>query len=144
MADLLLDSNVLILHLRKRGSASEFLLQWGKKDKLYISVVTRTEILAGMHAREERATTELLAAMPSLSIAPGIADRAGRLIYNLARNGVQFSFPDALIAATALEHDLTLVTTNARHFPVEGLSVKEFGGGQKLTPEKDRGLLETI
>jgi predicted nucleic acid-binding protein len=36
------------------------------------------------------------------------------------------SFPDALIAATALEYDPTLVTTNARHFPVAGLKVLEF------------------
>jgi predicted nucleic acid-binding protein len=48
MADLLLDSNVLILHLRRRGSASDFLLQWGPDDDLCISVVTRAEILAGM------------------------------------------------------------------------------------------------
>jgi predicted nucleic acid-binding protein len=32
----------------------------------------------------------------------------------------------ALIAATALEHNLTLVTTNAWHFPVAGLRVQEF------------------
>src|SRR5512136_1897111 len=102
MADLLLDSNVLILHLRKRGSASDFLLQWGREDNLRISVVTRAEIIAGMRAREEGLTMELLGAMPSESVTPPVADRAGRLIYNLARNGVQLSLPDALIAATAL------------------------------------------
>jgi len=129
MADLLLDSNVLILHLRKRGSASDFLLQWGEEENLCISVVTRAEIIAGMRPREEGFTMELLEAMPSESVTPPVADRAGQLIYSLARNGVQLSFPDALIAATALEHDLTLVTTNARHFPVEGLKMKEFPAG---------------
>ena len=125
MADLLLDSNILILHLRKRGSASEFLLQWGGEDNLCVSVVTRAEIIAGMRPREVGVTMELLEAMPSESVTPPVADRAGRLIYTLSRNGVQISFPDALIAATALEHDLTLVTTNARHFPVAGLKVLE-------------------
>jgi hypothetical protein len=129
MAELLLDSNVLILHLRKRGSASDFLLQWGREDNLCISVVTRAEIIAGMRPREEMLTIELLGAMPSESVTPSIADRAGRLIYNLVRNGVRLSFPDALIAATALEHNLILVTTDARHFPVEGLKVQEFPTG---------------
>jgi predicted nucleic acid-binding protein len=126
MADLLLDSNVLILHLRKRGSASDFLLQWGREDNVHISVLTRAEIIASMRPREEGPTVELLGAMPSESVTPPVADRAGRLIYSLARDGVQLSFPDAIIAATALEHDLTLVTTNARHFPVSGLKVQEF------------------
>jgi predicted nucleic acid-binding protein len=79
-----------------------------------------------MRPREERITTELLLALLSLPVTEAIADRAGRLIYSLARNGVQLSFPDALIAATALEHDLTLVTTNARHFAIAGLKVQEF------------------
>jgi predicted nucleic acid-binding protein len=129
MADLLLDTNVLILHLRERGSASDFLLKWGEEDNLSISVVTRAEILAGMRPREELITTELLGAMPSEPVTPPVADRAGRLIYSLARNGLQLSFPDALIAGTALEHDLTLVTTNARHFPIAGLKVQEFPTG---------------
>jgi predicted nucleic acid-binding protein len=64
--------------------------------------------------------------MPSESVTPFVADQADRLIYNLARTGVQLSLPDALIAAMALEHDLTLVTTSARHFPGSGLKVQEF------------------
>jgi len=44
-------------------------------------------------------------------------------IYQYARRGIQLSFPDALIGATALAHGLALVTTNARHFPMEGLQV---------------------
>jgi predicted nucleic acid-binding protein len=79
-----------------------------------------------MQPHEERITVELLLALLSLPVTEGITDRAGRLINSLARNGLQLSFPDALIAATALEHDLTLVTTNARHFPVSGLEMQEF------------------
>ena len=48
-----------------------------------------------------------------------VAEREGvsrKFIYEQAQKGRQVSFPDALITATALEHDLTLVTTNVRHF----------------------------
>ena len=68
----------------------------------------------------------LLDALRSLAVGPSVADRAGRLIYEYAREGIQFSVPDALIAATAIEHELTLVTTNPGHFPIPELDVEPF------------------
>jgi len=124
MANLLLDSNILILHLRKRGSATEFLLQWGEQDNLHISVATRTELLAGMKAHEEPTTMALLNSLRNLSVSDEVADLAGRLIYRLARTGVQLSFPDALISATAIVHDLAIITTNAVHFTPTGAQVE--------------------
>jgi len=127
VADYLLDSNVLILHLRERPEITALLTQWGKEGALYISVATRTEILAGMRAQEEKRTMDLLNSLENLAVDEAIADQAGRLIYQYARQGIQFSFPDALIAATALFHDLTLVTTNPRHFPVPDLRLYPLG-----------------
>ncbi len=122
----LLDSNILILALRGRLSALDLVDNLRIQGSLYISVTTRTEILAGMHPREEVRTMDLLDSLISLPITAPIADQAGRWIYEYARRGVQLSFPDALIAATALMYGLTLVTTNARHFPIAGLRVQCF------------------
>ena len=121
MADYLLDSNILILHLRERPEITALLTQWGTEGALYISVATRTEIVAGMRPHEKERTLELLDSLENLPVDEAIADRAGRLIYRYARQGVQLSFADALIAATALEHDLTLATTNPKHFPMPEL-----------------------
>ena len=123
MADYLLDTDVLILHLRNHPELTARLATWTETSMFYVSVVTRTEILAGMHSREEARTLELLDSLMSLAVDEVIADRAGRLIYQYGRQGVQLSFPDALIAATALQHDLTLVTTNAKHFPIPELRI---------------------
>ncbi len=123
MARYLLDSNVLILHLRERREITELLQQWARVHYLYISVVTRTEILAGMRPHEKQRTMALLDSLDAIPVDEVIADRAGRLIYEYARKGVTLSLADALIAATALEHDLTLVTTNPRHFPMPEISL---------------------
>jgi predicted nucleic acid-binding protein len=118
VAEYLLDSNVLILHLREDPEVVALLTRWAIQHDLYISVLTRTEILAGMRPQEEGLTMRLLNSLTNLTVDRFIADRAGRLIYDYARRGFQVSFPDALIAATALERDLTLVTTNAQPFPM--------------------------
>jgi predicted nucleic acid-binding protein len=121
MADYLLDTNILILHLRSHPEVTRLLYQWSETSVLCISVVTRAEILAGMHAHEEARTLELLDSLTSIPVDEAVADQAGRLIHQYARQGIRFSFPDALIAATALRHDLTLVTTNIKHFPIPEL-----------------------
>ena len=122
MADYLLDTNILIFALRSDPKALDFLdALERKKERACISVVTRTEILAGMRPHEEERTLELLDSLENLPVDEAIADRAGRLIYQYARQGVQLSFADALIAATALHHDLALATTNPKHFPMPEL-----------------------
>ncbi len=124
MAGHLLDSNILILALRAHPLALDLLDRLRHEEDVYISVVSRAEILAGMHAHEEARTMALLDSLPALSIDVSVADRAGRLLYSLPRKGQTISFSDALIAATALEHRLTVVTTNARHFAIPDLDVQ--------------------
>jgi len=116
----LLDTNVLVLHLRGERGVPALLNRWSQSHELCISAATWVEILAGMHTREEKVTMHLLQSLTTISVNPPIADRAGRMIYQHARKGFQVSFPDALIAATAQEHNLMLVTSNGQHFPMLG------------------------
>jgi predicted nucleic acid-binding protein len=96
-----LDTSVLILHLRERPEITALLTKWGEERALYISVVTRTKIIARMRPYEEERTLELLDSLENIPVDEAIADRAGRLIYQYARQGIQLSFPNAAIAATA-------------------------------------------
>lgn len=114
MPKLLLDSDVLVDHLRghRRLVAG--------RDELYVSAVTRAELFA-VSGTEERRIRRLLEPMQNLSVDIAIAERAGRL-----RRSMPIRLPDALIASTALEHRLTLVTRNVRDFgPVEGIKLRE-------------------
>lgn len=103
MTDLLLDTDVLIDHLRGRQYLE---IESG----MSVSVVTRTELYAG-HEREEPAITALLERLGEYNVNPAIARRAGCI-----KRDTGLKIADVLIAATALEHNLQLMTRNRRHF----------------------------
>jgi toxin FitB len=113
VADLLLDSDVFIDHLRGHRR-----LEVGKGDAAYYSVVTRCELFAGRSAIEE-VIDRLLGSHNEIGVDRRIAEDAGRL-----RRSHPIRTPDALIAATALAHGLTLWTRNVRDFAgIRGLAV---------------------
>lgn len=104
MADLLVDTDVLVDHLR--GARA---LRSGRQRLLY-SVITRAELFAGATGDEPQVAL-LLGSLPELAVDRPVAERAGRI-----RRDVGIRLPDALIAATALEHGLSLMTRNQRDF----------------------------
>jgi predicted nucleic acid-binding protein len=113
MTDVLLDTDVLIDHVRGRRR-----LEIGAH--MSVSVITRTELYAG-HQRGEPAVQALLQQMGELDVDPAIARRAGRI-----KREAGLKIADALIAATALEHKLPLMTRNLRHFErVAGLTMHD-------------------
>ena len=52
-----------------------------------------------------------------------IGQRAGQLIRRQRAKGHALGIPDAIIAATALQHGLTLVTFNPKDFDLSGLQL---------------------
>ena len=84
------------------------------------SVITRAELFAG-DEKDEPTVRALLALLTEIPVDADIAEHAGRI-----RRSSGIRLPDAIIAATALEHDLNLVTRNHRDFaPVRGLRVRD-------------------
>jgi predicted nucleic acid-binding protein len=104
--DVLLDTDVLVDHLR----GARRLRIAG--DRAAYSVVTRCELFAGRDT-DERRIRRLLSPFTELPVDRAIAERAGRL-----RRELTIRTPDAIIAATALEHGLALATRNRTDFEV--------------------------
>jgi toxin FitB len=112
VADLLLDTDVFIDHLR--GAAE---LKPGRH-RLHYSVITRAELFAGNTATA--LTSQLLASFREVPVDRDVAERAGRTVREFG-----LRLPDALIAATALEKGLQLSTRNIKDFEgVRGLRIR--------------------
>lgn len=128
---MLLDT-VVLSELRKNRPAPKVLawLKTQQAKQLFVSVVSLGEIERGIvKARRtdavfaERLTTWLADTMLLYSdhvipVTAPIARRWGRLSAELGHEGA-----DLLIAATALEHGLTVATRNLRHFKPTGVSL---------------------
>jgi len=104
MADLLVDTDILVDHLRT-GSGFE-----PGDSQVWYSVVTRAELFAG-RASDESIVERLLEALSELPV-----DRSVGALGGQVRREAGLALPDALIAATALRHGLTLLTRNRRRF----------------------------
>jgi predicted nucleic acid-binding protein len=123
---MLVDTDVLIWHLRGYPQATRRLDQLGA---LTISAVSYLEVLQGLRNKAELAAVQKMMLKRQAAMLPlteAITRRAVALMESLTlSHGVQMG--DALIAATALEHSLTVLTANAKHFSaVEGLQVETF------------------
>ena len=119
---ILLDTDVLIAHLRGQPKARRFFDAVPDDVTLAVSVVTLTETSGGMRTGERRQVAGLLNALRPEPVTELIAVRAGQLMrqHRAANQGIGIA--DYLIAATAKQIGASLATLNVRHFPMfEGL-----------------------
>ena len=127
----LLDTNIVSIWARQTSPRLLNRLLATPPADLCISVLVEHELRFGFAltpgTRAEELTLRLLEALPSIPFGSAEAQRAAYLRTKLSRMGKPIGPYDLLIAATALEHQLTLVTHNVREFRrVEGLVVEDW------------------
>ena len=126
---MLVDTDVLIWLTRGHPGAATRLK---RTENRRISAVTYIELAQGCRNKSELERVRKAlndGGMPIAPVTEIICERAMRLIDRHAlSDGLQLG--DALIAATALEHEWTLLTANFKHFAaIEGLKVERFDPG---------------
>jgi predicted nucleic acid-binding protein len=131
----LLDTNVISELIKARPDAN--VTAWVEatdESLLYLSVLTLGEIrrgIASLPQSRRRATLEawldrdLQARFEGriLTIDREVADRWGLLTAAARESGIALPVIDGLLAATALEHNLTLVTRDTGQIPSMGVAV---------------------
>jgi predicted nucleic acid-binding protein len=131
---LLIDTGVLIRVERSAGGDLDF-SPWEGYGDVAISVITASELLAGVHRavpesrriRRSASVEAMLAALPILDITLEVARIHAELVAALRQQGQTLGANDALIAATALAGGHALLTTDIGDFSrVPGLEVLSF------------------
>lgn len=131
---LMVDANVFI-HFERRSVPLD-LSVWEPSEDVFISVVTVSELLMGVHradseARRKRRSEFVEAILTGVSVLDftiAVARRHAQLCAQLSEDGRMIGAHDMMIAATALHHDLSLLTENVEEFSrVAGLRVIPFG-----------------
>lgn len=121
----LLDITILIDLFRGRQEAIDFLDQLLQEGSLCVCAIVVAEIFSGIRPEELSKVEEFVEAMNYYPVEYRTAKRAGLYRRDFQKKGITLSISDTLIAATAIEHSLTLVTKNVRHFPMTELSIIE-------------------
>jgi predicted nucleic acid-binding protein len=85
--------------------------------------VTIAELYAGLHPGEVPRAEALVSVLLWVDTSFAVARRAGELRYEWARKGKTLGVADTLIAATALQYGLTLITDNKKDFPMPELTI---------------------
>ena len=125
----LIDSDVLIWHLRGHEPTVQLLrtLAQGSREEKVVSlgcsVVSVFEVRVGMHPEEKASTEKLLSALERYPVGEGIAQKAADYYRAFAKQGITLHIADLIIAATAAEYELTLVSYNWEHFLMKDIQI---------------------
>ncbi len=126
MAGYLLDTTVIIDHLRGKEEVTSFLKALGEGgEQVGCCCINITETYNGMKKHKEKKTDQFIQSLYHFPVTQEIARLAGRLKNSYAQKGITLGTCDMIIAATAITYRLTLVTANARHYPLSQLQIRK-------------------
>jgi len=129
-----LDTNTVLDYFKGKGNVAARLLATPPGEVALPAIVTYevwVGVLGSQNARRRQIQYEqFLAAVEILPFDSAVSRRAAELRHALERRGEGIGPMDTLIAATALLHNATLVTRNAREFGrVPGLRLADWYAG---------------
>ncbi|MBM3709370.1 MAG: type II toxin-antitoxin system VapC family toxin [Actinobacteria bacterium] len=126
MTEYLLDTTIIIDHLRGNKKISSFLEEIGiSGDIAGCCCINITETYTGMKDKEKENTDKFIESLYYFEVTKEIAKLAGAMKQEYAKKGKTLSTSDVIIATTALTYGLILITKNIKHYPFNNLKLKE-------------------
>ena len=126
MAKYILDTTLLIDHLRGRNETKELVDTLALDGhRLGVCCVSIAELYSGLGPDEQVVAGDLTESLEYYDVSREAAREAGRYKNEFARGRTALSTPDTLIAATAIVQGATLITANTRDFPMEEIELLE-------------------
>jgi tRNA(fMet)-specific endonuclease VapC len=126
----LVDSDVCSAYMRGEARVSHKFMQHGGQIALSAIVVGELSVIAEKHGQTgvyRQRLEELIGGTHLLQYDLPCARRFGEVRWQMMRMGLICPPIDLMIAATAMAHDLILVTHNTRHFEkVPGLRIDDW------------------
>jgi len=121
MSRFLLDSDVIIWHLRGREEVTGMLRVLQRYGLPRCSAISILEVEIGMKKHEEEKTRRFLKGIKVFDVTREVASKAAQLVREHKAKGRTFGLGDAIIAGTCLLNNLVLVTYNQKHYPIEDM-----------------------
>ncbi len=118
-----LGTDVAIDYLRLQTYAIDLLGDWAAGGWISVSSLTHFEVYQGIRPGEESNTTVFLEGLLCVPVDAHVAAEAGKISRQLQSYGATIGVADVIIAATALELGVPLITNNAKYFSIPGLTI---------------------
>ncbi|NJO01886.1 MAG: type II toxin-antitoxin system VapC family toxin [Bacteroidia bacterium] len=113
---ILIDTSLLIAHVRKPDKTQTVFYQLTKQEELAIAMMTAFEFLIGKNASNASLIDSLLANLEILVWDKTCMEISTQIYRDLKQQSQLIETPDIIIAATAIAHQIPLATRNQRHF----------------------------
>jgi len=123
MTTFLLDTSVIIDAINDKKNRNAALIALVEEGHILACCpVNVAEVYAGMRPKEEPKTSALLQSLRLYPVTFPVAELAGRFKRDYGHKGKTLTIPDVMVAAVAIHYQLTLITDNAKDFPMPDLS----------------------
>lgn len=120
-----LDTSILIDFFRKEKKENSLFFRLTQQYRIFtVSVITEYEIFVGSNPEQQEFWENFFSRIVVLPFDSASSQMAVQIFKDLKAKNKLIEIPDIFIAATAIQNNLPLATTNLKHFDrIEGLEL---------------------
>lgn len=120
-----LDTSILIDFFRKEKKENSLFFRLTQQYRIFtVSVITEYEIFVGSNQEQQEFWENFFSRIVVLPFDSASSQMAVQIFKDLKGKNKLIEIPDIFIAATAIQNNLPLATTNLKHFDrIEGLEL---------------------